>query len=57
MQPCGIRWGYKWGRKLRTFLTTLVIVFGARVIFGVIAARIPARQAAGMEIVRALQYE
>jgi hypothetical protein len=48
---------YLWGHKLRTFLTTLAIVFGAWVIFSVIAALIPARQAAGMEIVRALQYE
>ena len=107
-----------WGRKLRTFLTTLAIVFGAWLIFGmgilmptmlkafaaistalgllaglylsyvmvlgmrmvfpmaysfplgglvaavavglifsVIAALIPARQAAGMEIVRAVRYE
>ena len=48
---------YLWGRKLRTFLTTLAIVFGAWVILGVLAALIPARQAASMEIVRALQYE
>jgi ABC-type antimicrobial peptide transport system permease subunit len=61
-----------WGRKLRTFLTTLAIVFGAWLIFAMnilmptmlkafeanmLAALIPARQAAGMEIVRALQYE
>ena len=48
---------YLWGRKLGTFLTTLAIVFGAWVTFGVLAALIPARQAASMEIVRALQYE
>ncbi len=49
---------YHWWRcKLKTFLTTLAIVFGAWVIFGMLTALIPARQAAGMEIVCALQYE
>ena len=38
---------YLWGRKLRTFLTTLAIVFGAWVIFGVIAALISARSSGG----------
>jgi|GEM_PF-4773115 len=42
---------YLWGRKLCTFLTTLAVIFG------VLAALVPARQAAGMEIVRALRYE
>jgi len=45
------------GRKLRTFLTTLAIVFGAWVILGALAALIPAQQAASMGIVRTLQYE
>ena len=48
---------YLLGGKLRTFLTALAIVFDAWVIFGALAALIPARQAASMEIVRALQYE
>ena len=48
---------YLWGRKLRTFLTTFAIVFGAWVIFGMLVALIPARQAASVEIVRTLQYE
>ncbi len=35
----------------------LVVAVAVGLIFGVIAALIPARQAAGMEIVRALRYE
>lgn len=48
---------YLAGRKLRTVLTTLAIVFGVLVLFGALAAIIPARQAARLEIVQALRYE
>lgn len=62
---------YLWGRKLRTFLTTLAIVLGTLAIFcmslllptmlkafevNMLAALYPARRAAGMEIVRTLRY-
>ncbi len=39
---------YLWGRELRSFLTTLAVIFG------VMAALVPARQAAQLEIIRAL---